>query len=1106
MVKNVVDLNPQLFQEIDLETENGSLNLYHHFQGIVKKYKSILKMNKTPNKAERLQNFLSTPYKPPQRKTLHTPLTPRKRKMQDTINAKNTELKRVRLMLGEAESKLAEKDKELMITEASYEILEGECKEFQEKLTELDNLNEELRELQSKNVNVKHMQETVNRLEAEVTKVSLKLNAATCKLRLNSKGLAKLNEKLERRSGKVTKEKAARKKEKEDLLKQIKEKSRQIDQLKKEKDDFEKALGQETADKQKLKKLLTYHKGKGNRGIRETIKEKEEEIIALKKSVQALERETKELENLLNFTESPIVTTFADGKYVDSIREVYIKLLSMNVGRGKVEEVIKTVLGGLTNVTIDGPLPSAALTSVLSAEARTLANIQAAKALAENPNSTMHYDETTKYGFKSGSVQVTVGDRSYAVGLFDQDMGTSERLFDSIKQCLKETADNLERVTGNAELSNLVLNIKNTMTDRHSTNYCVDQLLETWRKELASKSIKDFSSLPADAQTQIYALNKLRCSLHFLLGLADAAEIGLSQFDKTVRTQPIQSFSRIIKANESGTTRTIRTVCKTFEKHGSEQSGIMAPFAVFLKESPVRLTMFRGNRFNVLFWNGACVYFHRQHFKDFFKVHGTPNRLLEAVKEDISDELNIAGCRALGIVDKLVTGPFWRLCESVPNILDLNPAIREIQANCLAWADDASPMLFNQTPAFAGASVHRDKVFESLFQQTTEEMDLLTIAALELILGNCCVTIVNQMKDVLEGGPLANPSAQLREETKSSPTTNALSERVFASYDRLIRQRPNATTLNIESTILFETNKTSDWLNGLDNDTKKFYMQMARKSAKSVIRAFHQRRNEIKENIMMSLLQKQKDREEKEKRVVERKRAIIQEVQDLHGEWESIEKVERELDLIKDESNKRSALIAQLKYQKLVLGAKARDNKQFQQSSKGQVFDTETLKENLCDIIEFNSTKEQEGQASFATPHVLEENERRQALEKTKAMIRKKLQAAQMKRLANNPENSQRQTTKRQKKQPARFKIKKIKPADLVGKVVEHTFDSEDEPGTALTYTGTVTRIVERKKKDTETLYEIVYEAVYNEETSDDDEDRDEDEKDTFVYELLDDY
>ena len=63
MVKNVLDLNPQLVQEIDLERENGSPKLYHHLQGIVKKYKSILEMNKTPKKAERLQSFLSTLYK-----------------------------------------------------------------------------------------------------------------------------------------------------------------------------------------------------------------------------------------------------------------------------------------------------------------------------------------------------------------------------------------------------------------------------------------------------------------------------------------------------------------------------------------------------------------------------------------------------------------------------------------------------------------------------------------------------------------------------------------------------------------------------------------------------------------------------------------------------------------------------------------------------------------------------------------------------------------------------------------------------------------------------------------------------------------------------------
>ena len=51
----------------------------------------------------------------------------------------------------------------------------------------------------------------------------------------------------------------------------------------------------------------------------------------------------------------------------------------------------------------------------------------------ENKNSTLNYDETSKYGRKTGSVQVTAGGRSYAVGLFDEDIGTAEILFDAIK-------------------------------------------------------------------------------------------------------------------------------------------------------------------------------------------------------------------------------------------------------------------------------------------------------------------------------------------------------------------------------------------------------------------------------------------------------------------------------------------------------------------------------------------------------------------------------------------------------------------------------------------------------------------------------------------------
>ena len=42
------------------------------------------------------------------------------------------------------------------------------------------------------------------------------------------------------------------------------------------------------------------------------------------------------------------------------------------------------------------------------------------------------------------------------------------------------------------------------------------------------------------------------------------------------------------------------------------------------------------------------------------------------MQEDLYEIENIAGCRALGIIDKLVTGPYWQKCETVKHILDLN--------------------------------------------------------------------------------------------------------------------------------------------------------------------------------------------------------------------------------------------------------------------------------------------------------------------------------------------------------------------------------------------------------------------------------------------------
>ena len=87
--------------------------------------------------------------------------------------------------------------------------------------------------------------------------------------------------------------------------------------------------------------MFSYHKSKKVGDLRSSIEEKKEEICALNINLKQLHKEKEDLQCLLDFSETPVVKTFENGKYVDSIRELYIKLFSLNVGRNNV----KTVLG-----------------------------------------------------------------------------------------------------------------------------------------------------------------------------------------------------------------------------------------------------------------------------------------------------------------------------------------------------------------------------------------------------------------------------------------------------------------------------------------------------------------------------------------------------------------------------------------------------------------------------------------------------------------------------------------------------------------------------------------------------------------------------------------
>ena len=59
------------------------------------------------------------------------------------------------------------------------------------------------------------------------------------------------------------------------------------------------------------------------------------------------------------------------------------------------------------------------------------------------------------------------------------------------------------------------------------------------------------------------------------------------------------------------------------------------------------------------------------------------------------------------------------------------------------------------------------------------------------------------------------------------PKSNVISGRDFAKLDRLLREKPNATTLCLEGMIVFANNKTSAWLEAKTPEEKEDLLKKA---------------------------------------------------------------------------------------------------------------------------------------------------------------------------------------------------------------------------------------------------------------------------------------
>ena len=196
-----------------------------------------------------------------------------------------------------------------------------------------------------------------------------------------------------------------------------------------------------------------------------------------------------------------------------------------------------------------------------------------------------------------------------------------------------------------------------------------------------------------------------------------------------------------------------------------------------------------------MFYDAAGVYYLKSYMIDYLTSHhgSNLNRLLQAVLADLKSDCNIAGCKALGIIDKVVTGPFWRhLKTSTVSILDMSAVYTEMKEKFDEWGDDSQQLINSQASLFPEFTNADDPIAQCLFQPTKN--DGIVQELLQLLFKSFSLTIQRLLVDHLPGGEFHGMlDPEIIAETNSVPKTNVSPERDFAILDRLMAQKPNAT-------------------------------------------------------------------------------------------------------------------------------------------------------------------------------------------------------------------------------------------------------------------------------------------------------------------------
>ena len=157
------------------------------------------------------------------------------------------------------------------------------------------------------------------------------------------------------------------------------------------------------------------------------------------------------------------------------------------------------------------------------------------------------------------------------------------------------------------------------------------------------------------------------------------------------------------------------------------------------------------------------------------------------------------------------------------------------------WSENASSFLEGQTALFDDTTIKHGEILDDLLMENSNNAIVQELLQVKCFYILCECLLV----DHLPGGVHDKSSEEKRCQTQSVPKTNTVSERDFAQLDRFLREKPNATTVALESLILFSNNKTREWLQQKSDEQKAKIFASARKMVPKLRKQYQERRKAI---------------------------------------------------------------------------------------------------------------------------------------------------------------------------------------------------------------------------------------------------------------------